>query len=440
MNDYKNKPLRFVIDNPNDWIQREHVLGRYYEEEELRLISKYIHKDDIVVDIGANVGNHSIYFSKNTEAKEIYAIEPIPKSAQILLANLSLNYCHNVNIDYIGVGLGRVNMIAYPFMTHGPDNLGAIALYSEKFEGGTFLDPVQIVSGDSIFENIDVNFMKIDVEFMEMEVLAGLERTIRRSKPTIFIEVQEDNDRVFNEWVISNGYNVIQTLEGGHLKNYLIENSIFKKSLAVNDKNYTKILKNIPNVNKYVLHYLFEDMKLQHKKDTLWMEFGVFSGRTINYISKFTDKTVYGFDSFYGLPEDWRNGFAKGTFNMNGHLPKVNDNVTLISGWFEDTLETFMKFHNQKISFIHIDSDIYSSAKYVLNTLKNSIDEGCIIVFDELVNYPGYGGETGELKALYEFIEENNVKYEWIGMNGIVEMFNPKYENEQVAIKILEIN
>lgn len=222
MIDYRNKPLRFVIDNPNDWIQREHLLGRYYEEEELKLISKYIHKDDIVVDIGANVGNHSIYFSKNTEAKEIYVIEPIPKSVQMLLANLSLNYCHNVNTDYIGVGLGRASMIAYPFMTHGPDNLGAIALYPEQFEGGTFLDPVQIVSGDSIFENINVNFMKIDVEFMEMEVLAGLEKTIRMSRPTIFIEVQDDNDRVFNDWVISNGYNIIETLEGGHLKNYLI--------------------------------------------------------------------------------------------------------------------------------------------------------------------------------------------------------------------------
>jgi len=64
----------------------------------------------------------------------------------------------------------------------------------------------------------------------------------------------------------------------------------------------------------------------------------------------------------------------------------------------------------------------------------------CIIVFDELVNYPGYDGETGELRALYEFIEENNVKYEWIGMNGKIEMFNPAYENEQVAIRILEIN
>lgn len=204
--------------------------------------------------------------------------------------------------------------------------------------------------------------------------------------------------------------------------------------------NYKKILKNIPNVNRYMLHYLLEDMKMQHQDNTLWLEFGVFSGKTINYISQFTNKKVYGFDSFLGLPEDWRSGFNKGTFNMNGNLPKVNDNVTLISGWFEDTLEIFTKYKTEKVSFIHIDCDIYSSAKYVLNTLKNSMNKNCIILFDELVNYPGYDGETGELKALYEFIEENNIKYEWVGMNGKIEMFNPSYENEQVAIKILEIN
>jgi len=63
--------------------------------------------------------------------------------------------------------------------------------------------------------------------------------------------------------------------------------------------------------------------------------------------------------------------------------------------------------------FIHIDCDLYSSTKFILNTVKEYINPGCVIVFDELVNYPGFDGDTGELKAFYEFITENNVKYEW---------------------------
>jgi hypothetical protein len=62
------------------------------------------------------------------------------------------------------------------------------------------------------------------------------------------------------------------------------------------------IIKNIPNVNTYPLTYVFERMKLKHKTNTLWLEFGVHSGYTINYISKFTNDKVYGFDSFEGLP------------------------------------------------------------------------------------------------------------------------------------------
>ena len=54
-----------------------------------------------------------------------------------------------------------------------------------------------------------------------------------------------------------------------------------------------------------------------------------------------------------------------------------------------------------------------------VNVLKEYIDKDSIIVFDELVNYTGFDGDNGELKAFYEFIIENKVDYEWIGMNGI---------------------
>jgi hypothetical protein len=112
------------------------------------------------------------------------------------------------------------------------------------------------------------------------------------------------------------------------------------------------IIQNIPNVNTYPLTYVFEHMKLQHKPNTLWLEFGVASGRTINYISKFTTDKVYGFDSFEGLPEKWRDGFEKGAFNRNGDLPEVNHNVELIKGWFNETLLPFIQAQNKK-SFLY---------------------------------------------------------------------------------------
>lgn len=207
------------------------------------------------------------------------------------------------------------------------------------------------------------------------------------------------------------------------------------------EKNKTMIdlLQDIPNLKKYPLHYVFEDMKLKHKRDTLWLEFGVASGTTINYISRFTKGPVYGFDSFEGLPEKWRDGYEKGAFDAKGKLPEVNKNVMLIKGWIEDTLPKFLRAHeNKKVSFLHIDVDLYSAAKYVLDNLKDRLDKDCIVVFDELVNYPGFDGEKGELRAFYEFINENEVDYEWIGMNGTPTGMTG-YEHENVALIIHSI-
>ncbi len=216
---------------------------------------------------------------------------------------------------------------------------------------------------------------------------------------------------------------------------------LFKSSSELYNNQYTpkiglSLIQNIPNLNVNPLIYVFEQMKLKHKPNTLWLEFGVATGNTINYISKFTNDKVYGFDSFEGLPEKWRDGFEKGAFNRNGNLPKVNDNVELIKGWFNETLPNFIKTHNKKVSFIHMDADLYSSTKYIFDTLKDHIDTDCVIVFDELVNYPGFDGDKGELKAFYEFITEHKVKYEWIGMNGTpTGMLGSQHENVGVIIR-----
>ena len=197
-------------------------------------------------------------------------------------------------------------------------------------------------------------------------------------------------------------------------------------------------LTGIPDIQKYPLHYIFEDLKHQ-QGDTLWLEFGVATGRTINYFSKFTTGVVHGFDSFEGLPEKWRDGFDKGAFNRNGEAPQVNDNVVLVKGWFTDTLPNFLEKQNKEISFLHVDCDLYSATKFVLNETKKYLADGCIILFDELVNYPGYMGETGELLALYEFVKENDVEFEWIGMNGFVGKCEKDHEcrsqHEKVALR-----
>lgn len=146
------------------------------------------------------------------------------------------------------------------------------------------------------------------------------------------------------------------------------------------------------------------------KPQTMWLEFGVHSGQTINYISRFTQGVVFGFDSFYGLPEAWQPGFEKGYFTMNGNLPEVNSNVVLVKGLFQDTLPHFLNIIPGNIGFVHIDSDIYSSAKFVLDSIKDRIVHETVIVFDELIGYETY--REHELKALNEFAQDISGEYD----------------------------
>ncbi|MHB1348510.1 MAG: class I SAM-dependent methyltransferase [Desulfobulbaceae bacterium] len=147
----------------------------------------------------------------------------------------------------------------------------------------------------------------------------------------------------------------------------------------------------------------------------LYLEFGVYSGTTINFIASRAAGTVHGFDSFEGLPEQWGNVPA-GKFTRHGDLPEVRENVRLHVGWFDRTLPGFLEAHPEKAAFIHIDSDLYSSAKTVLDALRPRIVPGTVIVFDEFFNYPGW--QEHEYKAFREFIADTGLGFRYLCYAG----------------------
>ncbi len=137
----------------------------------------------------------------------------------------------------------------------------------------------------------------------------------------------------------------------------------------------------------------------------LILEFGVASGRTISHIANQLTSNIYGFDSFEGLPESWRSGFEKGSFA--GGIPSVPPNVQLIKGWFKDTLPGFLADHTEQVSLLHVDCDIYSSTKTILDLLAPRLHAGSVIVFDEYWNYPGW--RQNEHKAFLEFLKASGL-------------------------------
>lgn len=146
----------------------------------------------------------------------------------------------------------------------------------------------------------------------------------------------------------------------------------------------------------------------------LFLEFGVYKAESINILSKLKpNKIFHGFDTFTGLPEEWDMGHKKiraGHFALE-KIPIVEKNVILHKGLFEDTLPEWIKKYKEKISFINIDCDLYSSTKTVLEYLNPQIVKDTIIRFDDLLPsplspYPKW--IEGEWKALKEWIEKFN--------------------------------
>jgi hypothetical protein len=160
--------------------------------------------------------------------------------------------------------------------------------------------------------------------------------------------------------------------------------------------------------------------------DGLVMEFGVASGRTVNHLAGLLPaQTIFGFDSFQGLPETWRTGYGTGTFAQPA--PEVLPNVELVHGRFEQTLNAFVAAHPGPVALLHVDCDLYSSTVTVLRTLAERIVPGTIIVFDEYFNYPGW--RQGEFKAFQEFIAATGRRYTYLG-------FVPSHQ--QVCVRIGE--
>jgi predicted O-methyltransferase YrrM len=154
-------------------------------------------------------------------------------------------------------------------------------------------------------------------------------------------------------------------------------------------------------------------------------EFGVFQGESINHLAKcLPDTEIYGFDSFEGLPEDWRAEVKAGHFKVQ-QLPAVRNNVRLVQGWFDKTLPAFLEKHPEPAAYLHIDSDLYSSAKTILDLFASRIRPGTVIIFDEYFNYPDW--KQGEYRAFEEFVASHGTRFEYIAY---------AVTDEQVAVVI----
>ena len=195
--------IRFFVNNPQDIIQRHHATGAFWERDLLALIQDYCIPKRLFIDIGANIGNHTVFVSRFCDVSGVMAFEPNPAAIALLELNVLLNDCRNVDLTHCGVCLGAADG-CYGIGETETNNLGHTTFKTDP-EG-----KVRSVPGDAILAGTPVGFIKIDVEGMELDVLNGLSRTIQRWRPNLMVEVQPNNLEAFRTFRGVHGYRELE--------------------------------------------------------------------------------------------------------------------------------------------------------------------------------------------------------------------------------------
>ena len=212
---YRGEQFRFYVGNPFDLIHRSFLKGRFFEAAELAFVETWVKPGAAIVEVGAYVGNHVVYYARFMRPGSITVIEPNPAAIALLRRNLAANAVVNAELSWLGIGAAQT-ADNYALVCEGSDNGGATRLV-QAAGGAVKSKPLD----DLIAHAVD--FIKIDVEGMELEVLAGAGRIIAESRPKIMIEVFRHQMPRFDAWLGLNQYRVRQRFEYVHAVNFMLE-------------------------------------------------------------------------------------------------------------------------------------------------------------------------------------------------------------------------
>lgn len=178
----------YIIFNKNDIFVGKAV-EKYgeYSEHEVKLFRRLCREGGIVVEIGANIGTHTIALSEIVgKTGRVYAYEPQRIVFQTLCANIALNSLENVECYQTAIS-DEDGFLFLPDIRYDvAGNFGGIEV--ERFDDG---HKVPVSRLDDLLDVPRLDFMKIDVEGMEQKVLSGAQSLVKKHQPILYVE----NDR-----------------------------------------------------------------------------------------------------------------------------------------------------------------------------------------------------------------------------------------------------
>lgn len=195
---YGNK--KFIFHGCNDDIISNYHITReqFYELNELEFLSGVIAKiagNDLfqIIDAGANIGNHSLYFAHKFPKATIHSFEMNPVTFNLLQKTVVLNNCANIHV--YNIGLHEKESRCGVIMPKGNRLGGARLDMSDScLGGGVRIAPLDSIIPQAMDASNPVKFMKIDVEGSETALIKGATKTIEKYMPAIFCEIHEPDN------------------------------------------------------------------------------------------------------------------------------------------------------------------------------------------------------------------------------------------------------
>ncbi|CAN5350072.1 hypothetical protein BH10PAT1_BH10PAT1_1020 [soil metagenome] len=197
-----------------------------WTEDELQVLGNLIKPGQVVIDVGAFIGTHSVYFGQKVYPGGIvYSFEPQRTIFNLLCTNVAINNILNIKCINKAVGDENRTCIIPVLDPNVEQNFGGIS--TNSFKDGDFVETMLI--DDMPLEGC--HLIKIDVEGREINVLNGAAKTIKKFKPVLYVECNKaEKSEDILKFLKKNKYKSYW-----HILNYYSKNNYFK-----NKKNIFK--------------------------------------------------------------------------------------------------------------------------------------------------------------------------------------------------------
>jgi len=229
----------WIVYNKND-IYIGQSIKNYGEwsQGELDLCKQFLIPNDVVIEVGSNIGSHTLALSKTVSKGRVYAFEPQNVIFQNLCANMSINSIPNCFCFNAALSDKKNEELYYPMFDFNVEqNFGAMSLEKEQYKS---YKRARVDTLDNMFSNLNrLKLLKTDAEGMEVKVLKGGLDLIKRTKPVLYVENDLsyiDKSQELIEFIFSLGYRLFwHVIPMYNQKNFFKnEKNIFKNIFSCN--------------------------------------------------------------------------------------------------------------------------------------------------------------------------------------------------------------